>query len=195
MITRNFDNIMKVLFIGSNTVLSSVSADETTWQSGGIGIYKDSNGDFWRCRGLSMLASGLFGGTDDKFTQPENQLTPTMAIGSNNAEESYDDYTISVISDVAVPNARGNTFTYDVEKATMTMLKSFVNNTENDIAVNEIGLYARIVGIKQGSSTDISRPVLMFREKLDEPVVLAANGGTATFTATLNLPVANKPNE
>ena len=194
MITRNFDNLMKFVFTGWNVVTNRIKTTEDTWKNGGIGIVKDINGDYSRIHSGDLTSNGLFGGTSDRYVVT-NVVSPTMLVGSNDADESYDDYTISVLSSLTVLSDRGNAYTYSAENATLKMIKTFVNDTSDDITVSEVGIFKCLTTTTDTSSTSSSRNFLLFREKLPEPVILTANGGTATFTVTMNFPVANKPNE
>ena len=186
MLTRNFDNIM----MGYLTVFSIGSTEkESEWLAGRPGVVKTQYG---MIKGISKYPGNgytIFGqtNTSEVYAQLPSSSGNNFAIllvGSNNAEESYNDYSLNVITDLTVTGYRYVNTTYSEEGCTYNTVKTFVNNTEEDITVNELGLYQHY---------DSTIDILLYRKKLDKSVTLKANGGTATFNLVIDIPYANKP--
>ena len=186
MLTRNFDSVMA----GYLTIASAdTTPKESEWLGGRPGVVKTQFGlmkiiNKYPPQGYSMF--GNAGGYDDYADLPtsSNANHAILLVGSNNAEESYNDYSLNVITDLTVTGYRYVNTTYSEEGCTYNTVKTFVNNTEEDITVNELGLYQHY---------DSTIDILLYRKKLDKSVTLKANGGTATFNLVIDIPYANKP--
>lgn len=197
MILQNFDSILQHLISGYSHPLSELS--EEAWRTGAPGVVKSTKGVIYRFRSSVALSQnyGLFGGgssVTDNYNSPNNNY-PVMLVGSGDADEAYNDYEMAYLSDLSVVGFRAANTSYTTEGCTLTLAKTFVNNTENDITVNEVGMYLPISANQTGSSTNYSTSVMICREKLSAPVTLTANGGKATFSLTINIPLMNKPDE
>lgn len=186
MLTRNFDSIM----VGYLTIASAdTTPKESEWLGGRPGVVKTQFGlmkiiNKYPPQGYSMF--GNAGGYDDYADLPtsSNANHGILLVGSNNAEESYDDFAISILNELTVIGDRYANITYSEESCVYNTVKTFVNNTEKDITVNELGIFQHY---------DIAVDVLLYRKKLAQPVTLKANGGTATFNLVIDVPYANKP--
>lgn len=185
MLTRNYDS----LTVGLLTVLPiDYSPKEADWSGGMPGVFKDHYGEIKSIGAFPRYDHTIFGNSSytDNYTQL-NGVSGTLSVllvGSNNAEESYNDYALSVISSLTVAGTRYANISYSADDCIYNTAKTFVNNTENDITVNEVGLYQHY-----GTNFDI----LLYRKKLAQPVTLKARGGTATFNLVIDIPYANKP--
>lgn len=185
MLTRNYDS----LTTGLLTVLpADYAPKEADWSAGMPGILKDHYGEIKAISSFPEYDHTIFGNSSyaDNFSQLNgiNGLLSVLLVGSNNAEESYHDNALSVISGLSVAGYRYVSISYSPDDCIYNTVKTFVNNTENDITVNEVGLYQHY-----GSNYDI----LLYRKKLDKPVTLKARGGTASFNLVIDIPYANKP--
>ena len=186
MLTRNFDNIM----VGYLTVFASGSTEkESEWSGGRPGVVKTQYGMIKSINKYPGNGYTIFGNANN--SEAYEQLPATsgsnfavLIVGSNNAEETYNDYSLNIIKDLTVIGSRYVNTTYSEEGCVYNTVKTFVNNTENDIIVNELGLYQHY---------DSTIDVLLYRKKLDKSVTLKANGGTATFNLVIKIPYANKP--
>lgn len=186
MLTRNYDS----LTTGLLTVLplKALTPTETHWLGGKPGIFKDHFGLFKMIPDMPEFYYSIFGNSSsvDSFSQLINstEIIPILLVGSNDAEESYNDYALSIISSLTVVGGRYANVNYTSDDCIYNTVKTFVNNTENDITVNEVGLY-------QHFSENFD--VLLYRKKLATPVTLKARGGTASFNLVIDIPYANKP--
>lgn len=186
MLTRNFDNIM----MGYLTIASTgTTPKESEWLGGRPGSIKTHYGLMKTITKYPQTGYSMFGSTQgyDVFLHlptSSNQVFAVLLVGSNNADETYNDFSINIISDLTVIGSRYSNITYSEEGCVYNTVKTFVNNTENDIIVNEIGLYHHF---------DVAEDALLYRKKLDKSVTLKAKGGTATFNLVIDIPYANKP--
>lgn len=185
MLTRNFDN----LSVGYLTVIPDVtSPTETQWMSGMPGLIKNTSASIHRVGSYGEVGYSLLGSssiTEDYANLPssDSSVHPMLLLGSGTDEETYYDYKIDVINNLNVVGYRSANVTYTAEACKYTTVKTFINNTDSDITVNEIGLFSHF---------STSADVLLYRKKLDQPVTLKANGGTGTFKLEVNIPY-NKP--
>ena len=187
MLTKNYDS----LTVGFLTILpaDTFTPTEADWLGGMPGVIKDHNGVMRSVTNYRNTNNSMFGNSNnaDNLSQMQinssTSLPPILLVGSNNAAETYNDYSLDVLKDLTAVGFRSVGITHTSEGCVYTTVKTFLNNTEKDITVNEIGLSQHY------SSFDI----LLYRKKLDTPVTLKANGGTATFSLVINIPYANKP--
>lgn len=186
MLTRNFDSIVA----GYLTVFGAGSTQkEAEWLGGRPGVVKTQYGMIKAINQYPGSNGSIFGQLNN--SEAFEQLPATsgnnfaiLIVGSSNAEETYNDYSLNIIKDLTVIGYRYVNTTYSEEGCVYNTVKTFVNNTENDITVNELGLYQHY---------DNAVDVLLYRKKLDKSVTLKAKGGTATFNLVINIPYANKP--
>ena len=170
--------------------LDGFSPVEADWLGGMPGVVKDHSGVLKVVSKYRTSSFSIFGNSsaDDNYSTMQTGVGGTapsavLLVGSNNAAETYNDYCLDILDDLTAVGYRSAGITYTSEGCIYTTVKSFTNNTENDITVNEMGLSQRYSAID----------VLLYRKKLDNPVTLKANGGTATFSLVINIPYANKP--
>lgn len=185
MLTRNFDNIS----VGYLTVLSEItSPTEAQWMSGMPGLFKNINGTirkttYYGESGFSLFGSSSSADANVNLSSSSITVHPMLLVGSGTEEETYYDYKIDIINNLNVVGYRSANVAYTAEACKYTTVKTFINNTDSDVTVNEIGLFSHL-----GSSADI----LLYRKKLGQPVTLKANSGTATFKLEVDIPY-NKP--
>ena len=192
MMLRNYDSIMQQT-TGGNP--KPDGAYDTKWLAGCPGIVRDHTGSYYFTNRLYAQVTSLFGcnrNNIDNYTQPTRDW-PVLLVGKNNADVSYNDYTLDYATGLSVVGYRGNVITYSAESCTYTMTKTFINNTAEDVTINEVGIFTPAMGEQANSSSSFYSYTLLCREKLTEPVTLAANGGKATFSLTVNIPLMNKP--
>ena len=186
MLTRNFDSLMAGYLSIAST---STTPKESEWLGGRPGAVKTQYGLIKSIRNFPANGDSMFGnaGGNDDYTElptSSNQNYAILLVGSNNAEESYNDFSISILSDLTVIGDRYSNITYSEEGCVYNTVKTFVNNTAEDIIVKEVGIFMHY---------DVAVDVLLYRKKLDKSVTLKALGGTASFNVVINIPYANKP--
>lgn len=188
MLTRNYDSLTTGLLTA--LVGEYYIPKEADWLAGMPGVLKDHFGAIKPITSFPRYDYTIFGNPStydnvSNLSQLQNaSKMPFLFVGSNNAEESYNDYALSIIGDLAVAGTRYVSISYSPDDCIYNTVKTFVNNTENDITVNEVGLYHHY---------ETNFDVLLYRKKLAQPVVLKARGGTASFNLVIDIPYANKP--
>lgn len=189
MILRNYDSIMQQITGGG---IKPKGPYDTKWLAGCPGIVRDYHGSYYFCNDIPV-SYGFFGceSAYDNYTAPGAH--PALLVGSGNNDVTYDDYTMAYAKGLSVVGYRGYVVTYSAEACAYVMTKTFINNTAEDITVNEIGMFTGVTGNNPNNTTNYSIALLTYREKLAEPVTLSANGGKATFSVTVNVPLMNKP--
>ena len=190
MLTRNYDSMT----VGYMTMLPSGTPTETDWLGGLPGVIKDHNGVVRAMTRYPTNSFSAFGNSSnlDNFVQmpSETSLPPVLLVGSSNAAESYNDYSLAFISGLSTVGYRSAAITYSEDGCIYTTVKTFINNTDKDITVNELGLSQHIATSSMAAG---NCDILLYRKKLGTPVTLKANGGTATFSLVIDIPYANKP--
>ena len=187
MLTRNFDSIMASFLSGFPPNGTPKEAD---WLAGMPGAVKNHFGTMKTFTGFPSTRYALFGSNNlnDNISQIPTETVsvymPILLIGKSNAEETYNDYCLDVVPDLTATGYRYINVAYTSEGCVYNTVKSFVNNTDEDVIVNEVGIYNHI---------DMNYDVLLYRKKLPNPVTMKAKGGTATFNIVINIPYANKP--
>lgn len=102
--------------------------------------------------------------------------SPLIYVGTGTDEVTADDYKLSSAA-ALTPTAAECKYS----GTTYNTIRTFINDTEEDITVTEMGLY---LAPNKGSTA--SYAVLIAREVLSSPVTIGV-GETYTFTYTLNL--------
>lgn len=107
--------------------------------------------------------------------------TTLIFVGTGTDEVTADDYKLSNAAALSSTSAEcvGSNGVYNT-------IRTFVNDTEEDITITEAGLY--VVNNCHYSSTTCY-PVLIAREVLSSPVTIGV-GETYTFTYTINVSIA-----
>ena len=185
MLTRNFDNYIA----GIMTIQPDISSPtEDHWRGGVPGAVKNTNGAIRIMNNYGFSTYSLFGNsnTHDNYATYPTPGTVThsaLLVGSGTDDETYHDYKFEVISNLNVVGNRSVSIAYTADACKYTTVKTFINNTDADVTVNELGLFWHY-----SSGLDY----LLYRKKLGQPVTLKANGGTATFKLEVDIPY-NKP--
>lgn len=185
MLLRNADSVINGLISGWH----SVELSEDNWKNGVPGLIKNYQGTM----GLVSSYKGFFGvGSTDNVSSAPSSAYVSLLLGSNDADENYNDFNLELITTLGVSGACGavRETVNGVHRCVLT--KTFVNNTAEDVTVKEMGVYVPFAGQRGGSSSSNSVLItLIAREKLATPVTIPANGGVATFTMTITIPVVD----
>lgn len=188
MFLRNYDNlsVLQQLTEYLNTTnLSPSSIGGTSMFGEGYLNLRSTNGN---CNAVTMCSSPYY--------FPIFSLGPKgICLGSGTAEVTYEDYKLSgeVIANKLVQVSINRTFNVNNHKWTSTLVATYNNSASTDVVISEWGLWRT-----QNSSyaTDFNNAAsyhfLMFREVLDEPIVIEA-GTTATLTFSVDVPMPNHP--
>lgn len=100
-----------------------------------------------------------------------------LVFGTNDSEESVDDYNISTISTISF-NLQPKIVNYIYENKKLTNYYSCVIQSSTDVTINELGIVANIpyqVSLASDPSSSYKCDVLLYRKKLDTPIELTAN--------------------
>ena len=196
MLTRNYYHIMERLLTGYSGGYPS-AADRTVdnWLADKYMLVKEYGGSIATVD-PDISAYGVFGYDADNKANVSSSTAigwNWLLVGSSDAEETYDDYTIEFVTTLTAQGNRASTYEYTHTGTVMHTNKVFVNNTTEDVVIKEIGMFTG-TGVYVGSSNSRNaRPVLVYRKKLDEPITIPANGGVANIALDINIPAQNKP--
>lgn len=195
MLTRNFDNFL-AQFITDATNIKSSDRTDANFTNGNLPLIKNYNGKIGSLPpSPNTLNFANILSTRDLYTSPNSVgQYGGIVLGSNDAEESYDDYTVTSISSLTKSSFSNSVSVSDGNlyyKKTLIVL----NNTTSDITVNELGVFLGYLLAYFGTSSSTSvGKVLMYRKKFDTPIIVPANGGAGNIEFTFTLPLfVNKP--
>lgn len=125
-----------------------------------------------------MSSCGMLSATD--VTNVTCEGASALLVGKNAAEEAEDDYTLDFVTDLThlnistITSVAGN-------KATNTIVRTFIYTGSDSITVKEVGLFQSI-NTAEGSSI----PLLIMRKVLENPITV---GSGETFTVTLEIDI------
>ena len=201
MLLRNYDNILAMHSLPAGTGLST-NTDQSTFGDGHLNV-KDLSGNIkqfyiegstwgnpWlpfqnmvHSSGSNIIPSDTYDGTS------------RIIAGSGSTEVTYDDFRLeSAFSNTQVNNATtGITYSalvYNEDANTWERTITITIIALQDLVVNEIGIRQ---GAKIKAGTGGTYQTLVWREVLDEPVPVPADG---TFKVSLTISIAansNKP--
>lgn len=201
MLLRNYDNLIAMQSLPKTGV--TTITDTNVFGDGHLNL-KDLSGNIksnyygsssvWENHWLPFQNMGHNSGSSIINTNNYHRET-NIITGSGDTEVSYDDFNLaSPFSSTQVNNAPTGvtigalTYNSDTESWERTITVTIL--ALQDIEVKEIGA---ITGAKTGSETSGTYNVLVWREVLDEPVSVSADG---TFKVSLTISIAanaNKP--
>lgn len=138
------------------------------------GTYKDVAGGNITTGNPQQGLTYVMQAYNDVLNSDNNSDKPfCIVVGSNPEPESRSDYAW----DNNIDNLKCVSFNGClVEDDAICFSASFVNLTNEDITVNEVGMIAKVY-----ASTAAAKPVLLAREVYKEPIIVKANGGAQTF--------------
>lgn len=107
----------------------------------------------------------------------------TIFLGTGDTEATVNDYCLANSIELA---STGGSCTH-LENGVTTVQRTFVNNTENDVTIKEIGLY--MFSPNSDSNSSYQYPIiLMGRKVLTSPITIPVGD---TYTATYNIDFRN----
>ncbi len=181
-------------------------ASNTVFADGNINVRLKSGA----VSSVRSSGAGSYSGTGS-YTKisPASMLDrSSICLGDGNTPVTYEDYTLSGAllntSYSSITAIHGITMVWDSEnkKFTKTATVTYLNNTTSEQTIREYGLFhenrqatvtssSRTTGIERVTAFS-DTCVLMFREVLEEPIVVAA-GNSATFRISIDFPMPNHP--
>lgn len=108
----------------------------------------------------------------------ETSVNGGVAVGTSGIEETKNDVTLPGLiaeSDITINYMSTSTFNDDTGSGILGAY-TLTNNTDADITVREVGLYARPNSLKEGASSNSTSACLIDRTVLKTPIVVPANG-------------------
>ena len=194
MFLRNYDNFFVAINLCpySSTKYpgagDGTSISPTTGYEDGTYVQRSTNG---------ANNAAKFGDYASSFMtySPIMFIPQGICLGDGTTEVTYDDYQLSgkVIENKLVGISSNKTYDFQTHKWIATLVASYSNTTDTTITISEWGLWRNnssysITVFSNSSSTCC----LVFREVLDEPIVIEP-GTTATLTFEVEIPMPNHP--
>lgn len=140
----------------------------------GYGTYKDVAGVTTPTTGNGQQGlTYVMKSYNDVLNDNSTEKPFCIVVGSNPEPESRSDYAW----DNNIDNLKCVSFNGClIEDDAICFSASFVNLTNEDITVNEVGMIAMVY-----TNLTTAKPVLLAREVYKEPIIVKANGGAQTF--------------
>lgn len=189
MFLRNFDNAM-LLQLGFG------NANCVTWGGQQIGelffvdgniVIKQTNGEvskYYSHSSSGYLYTLLGLGVAD------------ICLGDGNTPVTYEDYKLSgnVVTNKLVKVLLNTTYDDTTREYTTKLVASYNNNETSAITIREWGLFSQNANnlFNKGTYSNNNKHILLYREVLDEPVVIEP-GATTTLTFTLKVSLPHQP--
>lgn len=197
MFLRNYDNFMLALHLFSpvstypGVANSSISSNSSSDFGDGYYNIRGTNGS-----NQSIFVVNAQSGTG--YLIPPLMLEPSsICLGDGTTEVTYDDYKLSgnVVDNKLVRISREVAYDTETGKWKVTLVATYNNSGDTDITISEWGLWRKNVNTMGSYNTFNNSEqycALVFREVLDEPIVIEA-GTTATLTFSIDIPMPNHP--
>ena len=94
MLTRNYDSMT----VGYMTILPSGTPTEADWLGGKPGVLKNHDGAIKALTDMQRGSYSTFGHRNDIDNHSNlGDISPTLLVGSNDAEETYNDYKLDIL--------------------------------------------------------------------------------------------------
>lgn len=197
MFLRNYDNclaafhLISKLYIASSS--STLSYGNTLEFADGYCNQKATNG--------SKHPIYVISSTGSSYAHYHHLLmclnVNGICLGNGTNEVTYDDFKLSgdVVENKLIEVSIVASYDKETSKWKKTLIATYNNSSDTDITITEWGLWRSNssnskIESSYGNSSDIC--VLVFREVLDEPIVIEA-GTTATLTFSIDIPMPNHP--
>lgn len=195
MFLRNYDNFMAAYAVadhyGSNGTSYRRLAN-STYTATSTSLFEDGQLNQHTTNG--GLTNIQFTGGSYYLFSPAQFTEYSICLGNGNTAVTYDDYKLSgdVITNKLVRVSR--TLTYDAEnhKWKITLICTYTNSGDTNITISEWGIYSANQHNYYTYSNNSSYYILMFREVLDEPIVIEPST-SATIEFSIDVPMANHP--
>jgi hypothetical protein len=158
-----------------------------------LGVLKNYNGS------VSYNDRGSWRPPFSSFNQYNNGSTSSsgsiLVLGSNNAKESYEDYTISAISNLTFLTVEESCKLSDDELCLEnTFIARYYNNNSSSVVVGELGVCSCLGG-SSSTSHNWNYTYLIYRKALETPIEVPAHGNIIV-KLVLKTPIyPNKPTD
>ena len=129
---------------------------------------------------LDIVCDKLGTGTTNDLNNIQNGFI--LFVGTGDTPVTANDYKLDTPISLPVASASCK---HNTDNTTVVM-RTFVNETEDDIEIKEIGLYVFQTNRYTSSDTRTFLPVLIGRKVLENPVIIGT-GSSYAFTYTINM--------
>lgn len=193
MFLRNYDNIMLV-----NCIRPKISSSSSNYIASSNATYFADG--YYNIKSTSAAISNITAAIYCNEVNPAFSMsTEGICLGDGNESVTYDDYKLSgnLVTNKLVQVTRTVKYDSETGKWKVTLIASYSNTGSTDITISEWGMWKYNYGTSQTTSSpsysnSSSSCYLVFREVLDEPIVIEA-GTTATLTFSIDIPMPNHP--
>lgn len=200
MFLRNYDNMLMLMHF--DTSFSDSYAVSYAYESRYIGSssgWGDGYVSTKRPNG-SVLGCAFGNGSSSCLMSYMASLAEcNICLGDGAAEVSYEDYKLSgnVINNKKLARVSVSTvYDSDTRKFRRTATHTYTNSGDSPITISEWGIFhcftTKTTGVEVLFSHSASDQILLYREVLDEPIVIEP-GTTATLNFSIEIPMANHP--
>lgn len=200
MVLKNYYKILAYNFMSDNlTVPFSLIQENESFHlievngTHCVPKYMNNSGNYY-------IGTSLITGDSNLFTNNTNgsMTNGSFVVGSGTTKATIDDYCLEneIRTLTKVSHTVNNFNLTENLGSTLQITKKYVNETDNDITIGEIGYFRRAGGMNKynGSSwtggnyqSAGTASILLVREVLDEPLVVpAGQGATVTLNITFN---------
>lgn len=196
MFLRNYDNAMlafNALNVLNSSLYSISMGSNTVTFEDGVCNQKATSG--------SIFPVYIISSTGSNYSKYYHNLMcfdiVGICLGDGTSAVSYDDFVMSgnVVENKLVEITRTLFFDEATSKWKLTLVATYNNSSDTNITIAEWGLWrsnSSNSSVASSYSNSSSYCVLIFREVLDEPIVIEA-GTTATLTFSIDIPMPNHP--
>lgn len=190
MFLRNYDN-----YIAAFNCISSLTS---RFSGEALDINFGDNYISQKSTSGAVTSYCYFCDGSDYIKPPLFMACPGICLGDGNEAVTYDDYKLSgnTITNNLAQVSRKRGYNSETGKHTVTLVATYNNSGDTDITISEWGLWRSNTQNYSISTTSFSNSsstcVLVYREVLDEPIVIEA-GTTATLTFSIDIPMPNHP--
>lgn len=208
--TRNYKNLLMTYMCNpynyTNADFSAIDTtkfDDTTfktlkdttgtirrWAYGGSYGFTTGNSYGGGAIGSNQITIGLLAGPSNITSSYSSNSAKRIVFGTNDAEETEDDYTLSEITTISfdlLPKLASNTY----ENKKQTNNYSCVISNSSDVTINELGIYIKGYSHENYLNGPGSNKYdyLLYRKKLDTPIELkAGEPQLVTFSIEFDYP-------
>lgn len=183
MLLRNYDNIIAMSKMGF-----TLTDMQTDGFGDGILSVKSRTGVIVSNYATSKASPfSYFTSSNTNYTTLQGGQS-NLICGYDESEITYDTYEVGTIPNLTGVTHSSSDIVYDEETNTYTReySKIYSNNTSNPVTINYIGVLCSI-------SNALQNQVLIYKEKLPEPVEIPAYGSITLKFKTLVSGTPNKP--
>ena len=194
MFLRNYDNMIQLYHDKDHIGLNATQSGEHLYSSkalfgDGYLNAKTANGS------IVGFNTGIAKSSSAAVSRGFFVFGPgSICLGTGNTPVTYDDFKLSgdLVANKLIEIEDSAQMTYDTDKKCWKHVfqATYSNTTDTNLTISEWGLFRTQNGSAAKAYAEDGSSVLLFREVLSAPVVIAA-GTTGTLTFEMELPMTN----